>query len=62
MIGTTVLMLASTEGERASANNAAALAAFVPLVLWILVAGFLVVRRRRRRLVEDLGHKTDDDE
>ena len=62
MIGTTVLMLASTEGERASANNAAALAAFVPLVLWILVAGFLVVRRRRRRPVDDHGHETADDQ
>lgn len=62
MIVAAVLVLASADGERAPANNAAALAAFVPVVLWILVAGFLIVRRRRRRLAEDHDRKTDKDE
>ena len=57
-----VLMFASADGERAPANNAAALAAFVPVVLWVLVAGFLIVRSRRRRLAEDRSNKTGEDE
>jgi cytochrome c-type biogenesis protein CcmH/NrfF len=62
MIWAMVLMFASADGERAPANNAAALAAFVPVVLWVLVAGFLIVRSRRRRLAEDRSNKTGEDE
>lgn len=58
MISVAVLVLASADGERAAANNAAALAAFVPVAAWILVAAFLIWRRRHR--AQGPGTEEDD--